>query len=553
MENSGRLSNLRNGQGITHHSVIGSWLPNTTSMNVMTIWVHIDMSENENDKKGNDGTDIHRPDRVLTSGEKVGYADRRSRIRRRDGIVFKGDEIGYVDEQNQIRKPDGIILKGEVVGQIKDDAARARDGIIFPGEEWGYVDDDGNIRVRDSLVFRGRIIGKMRGRNKAAALAFFVLKFTRLQERCDELERDVRSSKNPESLLGKVRHMLGYLPQAEALGDFDRLSERLHQLEGEIAQHQGQQRSLKEALCERAENLSHSTDWKSSNDALKELQREWKAVGSTGPDESMLGRRFRAAQDRFFERRKEHFERQESQRQRNRTSKENLCSRAESLSSSSDWKSTSEALTELQQEWKVGYAGREYGDNLWKRFRHAQDRFFERQKAHFDESRREERENLHRKEELCSEAESLAHSDDYRSATQRAKELQQEWKELGPVPRDHATSVWNRFRHACDRVFEHAHREHERRQHEWHEKMREALERKREQAQRLRDSIEHDESNIDRWQDTINNLHPGGRADEIQDELETKISDVEDRITSKRERLEELEEAIRDIESKLDG
>ena len=512
------------------------------------------MSENKNDKKGNDGTDIHRPDGVLTSGEKVGHADRRSHVRRRDGIVFKGDEIGYVDEQNQIRKPDGIVFKGEVVGRIKDDAARARDGIILPGEEWGYVDDDGNIRVRDSLVFRGRIIGKMRGRNKAAALAFFVLKFTRLQERCDELEREARSTKNAESLLGKVRHMLGYLPKAEALGDFDSLSERLHRLEGELLTQQGERRSLKEALCERAENLSYSTDWKSSADALKTLQAEWRAIGSAGPDESVLWRRFRAAQERFFERRKEHFERQESQRQRNRASKESLCSRAESLSTSSDWKSTSEALKELQQEWKeIGYAGRDYDDNLWKRFRHAQDRFFERQKAHFDERRREEHENLHRKEELCSEAESLAHSDDFRGATQRAKELQQEWKELGPVSRDHAASVWNRFRNACDRVFEHAHREHERQRHEWHEKMREALGRKREQAQRLRDSIDHDESNIERWQDTINNLHPGGRADEIQDELETKISDVEDRIASKRERLEELEEAISDIESKLDA
>jgi chromosome segregation ATPase len=100
-------------------------------------------------------------------------------------------------------------------------------------------------------------------------------------------------------------------------------------------------------------------------------------------------------------------------------------------------------------------------------------------------------------------------------------------------------------------VFEHARHERERNQGEWRNKMREALERKREQAEKLRGSIEHDEGNVSRWQDTIYNLRPGGRADEIRDDLESRISDVEDRIRSKRRRVEELEESIRDIEARL--
>jgi chromosome segregation ATPase len=101
-------------------------------------------------------------------------------------------------------------------------------------------------------------------------------------------------------------------------------------------------------------------------------------------------------------------------------------------------------------------------------------------------------------------------------------------------------------------VFEHARREYEHKQENWRDKMREALARKREQAHRLRESIEHDEGNIERWQNVIDSLRPGGRADEIQADLETRISDVDDRIRSKRVRVEELEESISDIESKLD-
>jgi hypothetical protein len=81
--------------------------------------------------------------------------------------------------------------------------------------------------------------------------------------------------------------------------------------------------------------------------------------------------------------------------------------------------------------------------------------------------------------------------------------------------------------------------------------MQDTLKRKRDQVVRLRASVEHDEGNISRWQDTINKLRPGGRADVIRADLESKISDVGVKIRSKRDRLYELETSIRDIESKL--
>lgn len=154
-------------------------------------------------------------------------------------------------------------------------------------------------------------------------------------------------------------------------------------------------------------------------------------------------------------------------------------------------------------------------------------------------------------EHLCSKAESLAHSSDTRTAVEEIKRLQAEWKSIGPVPRDRADELWETFREACDQVFENARHERERKQEEWRTKMQETLDRKREQAGRLRESIVHDQSNIDRWQDTIYNLHDGGRADDIRYSLESKISDVDARISSKQDRVIDLEDVIRDIERKL--
>jgi hypothetical protein len=51
------------------------------------------------------------------------------------------------------------------------------------------------------------------------------------------------------------------------------------------------------------------------------------------------------------------------------------------------------------------------------------------------------------------EAESLQDSDDWRKTTNRLKQLQQEWKAIGPVPRRHSDKIWKRFRSACDSFF----------------------------------------------------------------------------------------------------
>jgi HPt (histidine-containing phosphotransfer) domain-containing protein len=240
------------------------------------------------------------------------------------------------------------------------------------------------------------------------------------------------------------------------------------------------------------------------------------------------------------------------------TAKEALIREAERWSYSLEWKAAAAELKSLQGRWKeVGSAGND-DENLRQRFRTACGRFFERQRDHFEAVDRQRSENAARKERLCSTAESLRHSDDMKAAVSRVKALQSEWKTIGPAPKGTDDRLWNRFRQCCDEVFAAAHRDWERRHseyeaknQEWREKMHDTLRAKREQASRLRESIQHDEANVSRWRDAIYNLRPGGRADEIRDSLEGKISDVEDRISSKKQKLRELENDIDEIEAKL--
>jgi len=497
--------------------------------------------------------DFHAPGGVFFDGDTLGHGNAEGRIRKRDGVFFRGEEIGSVDENDQIRRKDGIFFRGEVVGQVKEQRAHAKDGVFFSGEEWGYVDDRGNIRQRDGVFFRGRIIGEMKGNNPKAALGYFVLRFQGIVDKVNALEQEMKGEESKARFLGRIQSMLKWVPEAEALGDFESLIRRLQGLEKTVLHQLEENLQHKRALCAKAETLSTSSDWKATGEAIKALQAEWKAIGPVPKaDAEVVWERFRKAVDRFFERREAHFKERDQQQHENLHQKEHLCAKAEALSSSTDWKSAGEAMKALQDQWKaIGPVPKDKADAVWHRFRAAADRFYSRRQSHFEQLQKGQEENLRRKERLCEKAEALSSSTDWKSTGDALKALQAEWKSVGPVPRERGDALWTRFRSAQDRFYDRRSTYFEQRKAEGQSRMREALDNKREQVARLRESISHDEENVSRWRSTIYNLRSGGRADEIRSSLESKIYDVESKISSKRSRLHELEAAIMDIRAKL--
>jgi len=345
-------------------------------------------------------------------------------------------------------------------------------------------------------------------------------------------------------------------PAAAPADEKAALLARLAHLESEIQAHLDENLRRKEALVLKAEELSPSNEWKETSDAIKALQAEWKTIGPVPQDRSQdIWQRFRKAGNTFFERLQEHRKEASQGTEENLHLKEALCVRAEELSNSTDWKGAAEAIKALQAEWKaVGPAPREQADAVWKRFRKAADVFFERRKEHSDKLRKEQEENLRRKEALVARAEEYSKSTQWKATVQAIKELQAEWRTVGPAPSNKAESVWRRFRAAIDLFFERQaayfaqrNQDSDKRQ----DQMLDALERKREQANRVRESIDRDEDNLKRWRATLAELQPGERGDELRASHDAKISDVEAKLPAKRQRLDELEEAIKEIAAKL--
>lgn len=366
------------------------------------------------------------------------------------------EELAPTAEEEQARLEAQAPLTEEHVAHVESQSAQDRAELAAEGARWGAVDEEGHVRLHTATEGEpGRIIGKMKGKHPEAALASFALKFRQITQRVEDLEGEMAGQEDKTRFAGRIRTLLSWVPKANALGDFDALVSRLHLLDEACQARFEGNLCRKEEVVQKIEELADSTEWKTAAEAIKTLQAEWKILGPVPRDRNdELWQRFRAAGNRFFERRKEHFDTQDQEHKEHLQRKEELCARAEELSSSTDWKGATEALKAMQAEWKsIGPVPKEHNDRVWERFRKANDGFFERRQAHFSQADTDLQENLRRKEELCVRAEELSGSTDWRSTSEAYKALQGEWKDIGPVAKEQSETVWNRFRGAADQFF----------------------------------------------------------------------------------------------------
>ena len=215
---------------------------------------------------------------------------------------------------------------------------------------------------------------------------------------------------------------------------------------------------VQEELCTKMEALIPIADAEPEKSAteMRALQERWKSVAAAPRSQAeALWSRFKTAQDQVYEKCKDFFAQQAAERQENLKRKEALVARAESLADSTDWVRTADALKQLQAEWKsVGAVTRGHEKAVWERFRTACDKFFTRRQEDLKERKHEWADNLAKKEALITEAEQLAQSTEWEKAAARIKQLQNEWKKIGPVRKNKSEAIWQRFRGACDTFFE---------------------------------------------------------------------------------------------------
>lgn len=264
-----------------------------------------------------------------------------------------------------------------------------------PTKPWGRADDDGTVYVRTADGERS--VGQYPGATPEEAIAYFHRKFEDLEAQVKLLEQRLKagqvSAADADSTIKRLRPTIH---DANVVGDIDGLLARLDGLSPLAAEAKAKAQAAKQAakaaaaaeravLVEEAETLAapdpQRIPWKTSGDRLRVLFEDWKRMQRDSrldkPVEDELWKRFSHARTTFDRKRRHHFGALDEQRAAARAEKERLVAEAESLSGSTDWGRTSGLYRDLMTQWKAaGRARRDVEDELWSRFRAAQDVFF---------------------------------------------------------------------------------------------------------------------------------------------------------------------------------
>ena len=225
----------------------------------------------------------------------------------------------------------------------------------------------------------------------------------------------------------------------------------------ELKNEQVKNLGLKTELCAATEELSAQPlttrkEWNKASDRLLEIQKTWKTIGfAPKKDNNRIYERFRTACDRFFEAKRQFYAGMKTEMEHNLQLKTEICEAAESLMNSEEWKKATDELIALQARWKqIGAVSRRHSDAIWKRFRAACDKFFERKASHFASVDGEHEENLQKKLALLAE---MAEADVKAGGYEVIREFQRRWGEIGFVPIKQKDSIQKKYKAAVDELF----------------------------------------------------------------------------------------------------
>ncbi|MBO0775769.1 MAG: DUF349 domain-containing protein [Actinobacteria bacterium] len=324
-----------------------------------------------------------------------------------------------------------------------------RFAVSTANDPWGRVDADGTVYVRSAEG--ERVIGSWQAGTPDEALAFYRRKFESLATEVSLLEQRVTTTDlSPAHAHAAIGRLRGAVADAHAIGDLDALKARLDALAGKVDhrreevraardQARSEARAIKERIVAEAERIAaEATHWKNSGERLRQLLEEWKAAPHTDrAAEAALWKRLSAARNAFNKRRKAYFAELGEERAAARERKEKLVAEAESLASSTDWAATAAAFRDLMRQWKAaGRAGRAEEDELWSRFKAAQDTFFQARSQVYSAKTAQLREHAEAKTQLLEEAGGLLPVTDVRAARAGLRSIHERWEQVGPVPRE---------------------------------------------------------------------------------------------------------------------
>lgn len=218
---------------------------------------------------------------------------------------------------------------------------------------------------------------------------------------------------------------------------------------------------LKEELIAKATALADEPSVRKSLDSLRVLHEQWKEIGPAAKDiNDQLWERFKVASDAVHVRKQALLEDAKVKQEENLKLKAALVVKmdeeaAKEYKSHREWQEAGKAVEALFEEWKkIGHVPKEDEDKTWKHFRDARLKFFKGRESYYGAQREVHKKHVDDKLALIAKAEAMKDSDDWKNTPGKFKQLQEDWKKTGPVPKKQGDKLWERFRGAADHFFQ---------------------------------------------------------------------------------------------------
>ncbi len=215
-------------------------------------------------------------------------------------------------------------------------------------------------------------------------------------------------------------------------------------------------------IITRVEALVGEADINKAFRELQDLHKIWKEdIGPvSGENREEIWNRFSELTKQMHDKRELLFEAQRGTEKENLERKKEIIAQIEVLATEkvnahSQWQSQIDKVEALRTAFfAAGKVPAEVNESTWNEFKTAVRNFNTFKNSFYKDIKKEQQDNLNKKMELVARAKALQSSEDFATTTPLMKQIQEEWKLVGHVPRKYSDTIWAEFKAACNHYFE---------------------------------------------------------------------------------------------------
>ena len=218
----------------------------------------------------------------------------------------------------------------------------------------------------------------------------------------------------------------------------------------------------RKSIIARAEELINEVSVQKALNELQYLHRLWKEEAEPVAEEfrDSTWEVFKEISNKIHERKSELLAQIEVEQQKALEKKNEIIAKLKDFASSKEtlthnyWQQAIKQVEQLRSEFlKLGNVPKKLSNQNWTEFKTALRAFNAKKNDFYKNLKNSQHVNLEEKQKLISIAQDNMHSEDWDTAVPLFKKLQEDWKNIGHVPKNQANKVWNDFRDACNTFF----------------------------------------------------------------------------------------------------